>query len=186
MVTTRASGTEPQSGGDPLGTVAAQRTETLAGGDPLASIAARLDAIDDLREKVEALEAAAARTRHRGKGVRYTDDSDEDNDRGGFRQPQAKLDFPKFSGGDPRGWILKVEKFFRSYDTQEEEKVDVAAMYLEGDALDLFSWINAQHTMLYWEEFVKLLQEHFGPPEFQNPNEHLCSIKQTGTVQEYI
>lgn len=39
-------------------------------------------------------------------------------------------------------WILKVEKYFRYYQTPDELKVDVAAMYLEGDALDLFAWIN--------------------------------------------
>ncbi|KAH0660925.1 hypothetical protein KY289_029673 [Solanum tuberosum] len=33
-----------------------------------------------------------------------------------------------------------------------EHKVDIAAMYLEGDALDLFSWINRERTLLYWEE----------------------------------
>ncbi|KAI4323138.1 hypothetical protein L6164_022768 [Bauhinia variegata] len=67
----------------------------------------------------------------------------------------------------------------------DELKVDIAAMYLEGDALDLFSWISGERTLLYWEELVKLLQEHYGPAEFQNPDEHLCSIRQTGSVQEY-
>lgn len=28
-------------------------------------------------------------------------------------------------------------------------------MYLEGDALDLFTWINAERIILYWEELVK-------------------------------
>lgn len=39
--------------------------------------------------------------------------------------------------------------------------------------------------MAYWEELTTALQKHFGPPEFQNADEYLCSIKQTGTVQEY-
>lgn len=67
MVTTRASG-----------------TETQLGSDPLATIAARLDAIDELREKVEALEAVTAKSNPRGKNVRYTDDSDDDGERGRF------------------------------------------------------------------------------------------------------
>ena len=61
----------------------------------------------------------------------------------------------------------------------------MAALYLEGDALDLFSWLNSQHTVRYWTDLTHALEEHFGPPEFLNPNEHLCSIRQTGTVQEY-
>ncbi|GJY79478.1 retrotransposon gag domain, retroviral aspartyl protease [Tanacetum coccineum] len=95
------------------------------------------------------------------------------------------MEFPKFQGGDPRGWILKVEKYFRYYETPDESKVEIASMYLEGDALDLFACISAEHNHLYWEELVKILHENYGPAEFQNPDEHLCNIKQTGTVQEY-
>ncbi|GKF56475.1 hypothetical protein Tco_0166815, partial [Tanacetum coccineum] len=55
--------------------------------------------------------------------------------------------------------------------------VEIASMYLEGDALELFTWINAEHNHLYWEELVKILHENYGPTEFQNPDEHLCNIK---------
>lgn len=60
------------------------------------------------------------------------------------RRPHTKMEVPKFEGGDPRGWILKAEKYFRYYQTLDNHKVDVAAMYLEGDALDLFAWINIE------------------------------------------
>lgn len=95
------------------------------------------------------------------------------------------MEFPKFEGGDPRGWILKAEKYFRYYQTPDNHKVNVAAIYLEGDALDLFAWINSEQTLLYWEELKKALQENYGPAEFQNPDEHLCNIRRTGTVHEY-
>ncbi|KAL7116648.1 hypothetical protein ACP275_03G017300 [Erythranthe tilingii] len=95
------------------------------------------------------------------------------------------MDFPKYDGGDPRGWILKAEKYFRYYQTPEELKVDVAAMYLEGDALDFFDWINRERILLYWDDLVRALQENYGPAEFQNPNEYLCSIQQVGSVTEY-
>nr|GEV49782.1 retrotransposon Gag domain, retroviral aspartyl protease [Tanacetum cinerariifolium] len=39
--------------------------------------------------------------------------------------------------------------------------------------------------MEYWEDLVRALQKNFRPTEFQNPDEYLCSLKQTGTVQEY-
>lgn len=100
------------------------------------------------------------------------------------KRPSTKIEFPKFDGGDPRGWILKAEKYFGYYQTPDKLKVDIAAMYLEGDALDLFAWINTERTLLQWEELTKMLQEHYGPAEFLNPDEHLCGIKQTGSVQE--
>lgn len=95
------------------------------------------------------------------------------------------MEFPKYEGGDPRGWILKAEKYFQYYQTSEECKVDVASMYFEGDALDLFAWINRERTIYYWDELVKVMQENYGPAEFQNPDEHLCDIQQTETVFEY-
>lgn len=58
-------------------------------------------------------------------------------------------------------------------------------MYLGGDALDLFAWINSERTIYYWDELVKVMQENYGPTEFQNPDEHLCDIQQTGILLEY-
>lgn len=49
--------------------------------------------------------------------------------------PYNKTDFPTFSNGYPRGWILKAVK------------VDAATMHLEGDALDLYSWLSNDQTI---------------------------------------
>lgn len=64
-------------------------------------------------------------------------------------------------------------------------KVEVASMNLERDALELYAWITSEEDIILWDELVKAFQEHFGPPEFQNPDEFLCSIAQTGFVAEY-
>lgn len=96
------------------------------------------------------------------------------------RRPFTKMEFPKFEGGDPRGWILKAENYICYYQTPDENKVEIASMYR-----DLFAWFNNERTLLYWEELVKILYENYGPAEFQNPDEHLCNIKQVGLVQEY-
>nr|GEV58696.1 retrotransposon protein, putative, unclassified [Tanacetum cinerariifolium] len=69
------------------------------------------------------------------------------------------MEFPRFDRGDPRGWILKAKKYFRYYETPDELKVDVVAMYLDGDALNLFAWINNDRTLLYWEDLVKVEEE---------------------------
>lgn len=89
---------------------------------------------------------------------------------------QIDIEFPKFEGGDPRGWILKAE-YFRYYQTPDDIKVNAAAMYLEVDALDLSAWINSEHILLYWEELKKALQENNSPAKFQNPDEHLGNVR---------
>ncbi|XP_076951349.1 uncharacterized protein LOC143624660 [Bidens hawaiensis] len=89
-----------------------------------------------------------------------------------------------FIGGDPRGWILKAEKYFRYYQIPDEEKVEIASMHLEGYALDLYSWLSDDHPLTFWKELVQAFNKNFGPADFQNPDEHLCNIKQTGLVYE--
>ncbi|GKA38386.1 retrotransposon gag domain, retroviral aspartyl protease, partial [Tanacetum coccineum] len=148
----------------------------------LAAIAARLESIETLKEDVAALKS---HVEIRGKS--YNDNHGESSWRSQHQhhRPFTKIDFLAYAGGDPRGWILKAEKYFRYYQIPDAEKVDVASTHLEGDALDLFSWLSADQTITLWEELVLAFQKIFGPTEFQNPDEYLCSIKQTGSVQEY-
>nr|GEV15184.1 retrotransposon Gag domain, retroviral aspartyl protease [Tanacetum cinerariifolium] len=103
----------------------------------LAAIATKLEAFGTMNEDIAALkEGERSRSRSRssrnGKG--------ESSWR--VRQPQRpynKIDFLIFSSRDPRGWLMKAEKYFRYYQIPDEEKVEIASMHLEGDALDLYS-----------------------------------------------
>ncbi|KAJ0440472.1 putative nucleotidyltransferase, Ribonuclease H [Helianthus annuus] len=145
----------------------------------LAAIAAKLESIDTMKEDIAALKAG-----EHSRGSK--NDERESSWRGRQHgRPYNKIDFPTFSGGDPRGWLIKAEKYFRYYHIPDEERVEVASMHLEGDALDLYSWLSNDQPITFWEELVQLFTRNFGPAEFQNPDEFLCSIKQTGTVQEY-
>lgn len=96
---------------------------------------------------------------------------------------RTKIIFPSFSGGDPHGWVFKAEKYFRYHNVADEDKVDIAVMHLEGEALDLYPCED--QSIAYWEDLDRVLNKIFGPTEFQNPDDYFCSIKQTGSVQEY-
>ncbi|GKB39215.1 peroxidase 64 [Tanacetum coccineum] len=147
----------------------------------LAAIAAKLEAIETMKEDIAALKEG---DRSRSRGSKNSDGESSWRGRQSFR-PYNKIDFPNFSGRDPRGWLLKAEKYFRYYQIPDEEKVEIASMHLEGDALDLYAWLSDDHSLTFWEELVQAFTKNFGPAEFQNPDEFLCSIKQTGSVQEY-
>lgn len=46
-----------------------------------------------------------------------------------------KMDFPKFEGKDPRGWVNKCEKFFVLNPYMDSKtKVIFATLHMEGDA----------------------------------------------------
>ncbi|GKE47764.1 hypothetical protein Tco_1479022, partial [Tanacetum coccineum] len=131
----------------------------------LAAIAAKLEAMESLKEDIADLKSQAA-TKKRSGGGCIKNEEVESSYSNHNRRPFHKIKFPVFSGGDPRGWILKAKKYFLFYNTLDEEKVDVAAMHLEGDALDPYSWMSAEYDIIYWEELINVLQKHFGPPEF--------------------
>lgn len=135
--------------------------------DPLAqqlSTASRLDIIDTLATNVAALKAQASSSqlgeaskstldkekatkiclgpRPKGRSHQPNDTEEEwENPWWTKNQPlmpYTKMDCPEFEGGDPRGWILKAEIYFHYYQTLDDLKVDILAMYLGGDARDLF------------------------------------------------
>ncbi|GJU08535.1 retrotransposon gag domain, retroviral aspartyl protease [Tanacetum coccineum] len=148
----------------------------------LAAIVAKLEAIETMKEDIAALKEGE---RPRSKGSKNFEGESYWRGRQQYRPYKYnKIDFLIFSGEDPRGWLLKAEKYFRYYQIPNEEKVEIASMHLEADALDLYSWLS-DGQVIFWEELVQAFTKNFGLAEFQNPDEFLCSIKQTGSVQEY-
>ncbi|KAL7135293.1 hypothetical protein ABFS83_11G084000 [Erythranthe nasuta] len=120
----------------------------------LSAIAAKHNMLDSLAAEVAALKELAALKEQSSRspiGETRTRGDDDDADNLGLlrtpsRRPHTKMDFPKYDGGDP---------------------LDVAAMYLEGDALDFFDWVNRERILLYWDDL------------------YLCNIQQVGSVTEY-
>ncbi|KAD7479902.1 hypothetical protein E3N88_03038 [Mikania micrantha] len=115
--------------------------------EQLAAIASKLEAMDSLQADMAALKRQVAAKDKAPFGGERLDEA-ESGFSNASRRPFHEIDFPSFNGGDSRGWILKAEKYFRFYNTLDEEKVDVAAIH-------------------------------------HNPDEYLCSVKQTGTIMEY-
>ncbi|GJS25856.1 retrotransposon gag domain, retroviral aspartyl protease [Tanacetum coccineum] len=132
----------------------------------LAAIAAKLEAIETMKEDIAALKEG---DRSRSRGSKNSEGESSWRGRQSYR-PYNKIDFLIFSGGDPRGWLLKAEKYFRYYQIPDEEKVEIASMHLEGDALDLYSWLS-NGQFIFWEELVQAFTKNFGLTEFENPDE---------------
>nr|GEV66244.1 retrotransposon Gag domain, retroviral aspartyl protease [Tanacetum cinerariifolium] len=75
----------------------------------LAAIAAKLEIIETMNEDIAALKEG---DRSRSKGSKNFDGESSWRGRQSYR-PYNKIDFSNSSGGDPRGWLLKAEKYFR-------------------------------------------------------------------------
>nr|GEV50622.1 retrotransposon Gag domain, retroviral aspartyl protease [Tanacetum cinerariifolium] len=130
----------------------------------LAAIAAKLEAFETMKEDIATLKEGE-RSRSRSRSSR----NGEGKSSWRGRQPQRpynKIDFLIISSGDPRCWLMKAKKYFRYYQIPDEEKVEIASMHLEGDALDLYSWLSHDQTVIFWEELVQAFTRSFGPVEF--------------------
>lgn len=75
------------------------------------------------------------------------------------------MEFLLFTGEDLRSWLFKIEQFFSMEKVFVKERVDVAAMQLEGEAIQLH--LSFMRYIQYlrpatWNEYVMALVERFG------------------------
>lgn len=49
-----------------------------------------------------------------------------------------RLDFSRFDGDNPTGWIYKVAQFFDHYQTAARQRLRMATFHMEGEALIRF------------------------------------------------
>ena len=55
-----------------------------------------------------------------------------------------RIDVPRFEGGDPQGWIFKIQQYFDFHNASEEQRLKVAPLYFDGEALAWYQW--CQHN----------------------------------------
>jgi len=99
----------------------------------------------------------------------------------------SRMEFLRFAGEDLRSWLFKIEQFFSMENVAAEEKVTVAAMQLEGEAIQWHLSFMRYRQYLQpatWNEYVMAMVERFGT-NFDDPMEEIKKIKQVGSVKEY-
>ena len=104
---------------------------------------------------------------------------------GGLQARVSRLDFPRFDGEDPTGWIYIADQFFQYQGTAAREKVLLAYFHLKEEALQWYQWYERSHPNVCWEEFTQALCVRFGPSDFEDFDEALAKLRQTGTIREY-
>ncbi|KAL1194462.1 hypothetical protein V5N11_010372 [Cardamine amara subsp. amara] len=97
-----------------------------------------------------------------------------------------RVEMPSFSGEDPLGWLARVEQYFSLQQTHETQKVEIAFMNMEGDALHWLQWLHQQIPTLTWIQLKTELTEQFGGDVTASPSEQLAALHQTGSVAEFF
>jgi hypothetical protein len=97
-----------------------------------------------------------------------------------------KLNFPEFTGDNPRLWISRCENYFDMYEVESYRWIQIASMYLTDAAARWFQSVHHRLKSASWHEFATLLLERFGREQKELLIRQLFHIKQSGTVAEYV
>ncbi|KAE8690574.1 hypothetical protein F3Y22_tig00110894pilonHSYRG00006 [Hibiscus syriacus] len=103
----------------------------------------------------------------------------------GLIVPRPKLELQIFDGSNSRGWVRKCQKYFNLLGVPEEQKVDVAAMYLMGKGETWFDGYIMQKHRVTWHEFEADLCHRFCDRNYSDIIEEFNKLMQKGSVEEY-
>ncbi|EEF51214.1 conserved hypothetical protein [Ricinus communis] len=94
-----------------------------------------------------------------------------------------KVELSHFEGNNPRLWIKKCEKYFQLYSIPNEQKIDIASLYL-GDRADIWyqGW-QAQTRSSDWGKFSEELCRRFGELTIEDVVEEFNKLKQKNSVR---
>jgi hypothetical protein len=97
-----------------------------------------------------------------------------------------KLRFPKYDGTeDPLSWLNRCDQFFWTIRTPDNEKVLLAAFYMQGVAQQWYYRLERNQGTPTWARFTELANQRFGPPSRSNPLGELCHLRRQGSVADY-
>lgn len=101
----------------------------------------------------------------------------------------VKLEFPRFSGGDPTEWMSKATQYFTYHEMPRHERVIFASYHFTEEANQ---WWQAKSKaiglpvhQIPWERFEVELWTRFGPIDGEDFDEALCHIQQKGSLLEF-
>lgn len=97
-----------------------------------------------------------------------------------------KVELPSFEGSDPLGWIARVEIFFEVREVKTSEKLRLSFISMEGNAVHWFQFWCQESKNPTREEFTTALLRRYGGSSRRTVFEKLASLRQTGTIKEYV
>ena len=105
-------------------------------------------------------------------------------------QPNAvtlpRWELPCFAGQEPKVWIRKCDRFFTQYRVGNEQRVEMAALYLTDAAEVWYQSMVLSGGIPNWIEFKEDLISRFGEIVVSDVVEEFNKLQQIGTVEEFL
>ncbi|GJV35070.1 putative nucleotidyltransferase, ribonuclease H [Tanacetum coccineum] len=97
----------------------------------------------------------------------------------------TKVEFPKFSGDDVRGWIFRCEQFFLINTIHEDQKVRLLSVYLFDKALMWHrQFLKVHGENVTWHVYRDAIIQRFGTV-FDDPMAEFKNMKYDSNTKEY-
>nr|TKW20553.1 hypothetical protein SEVIR_4G096201v2 [Setaria viridis] len=105
---------------------------------------------------------------------------------GSRNAPLPKLEFPSFHGENPRLWRDRCEMYFEVYAVSPHLKTRFAALNFKGNAAAWLRTFERRGRVLDWEVFCAAVLDHFDRDQYQVQLRRLDTLRQSGSVFEYL
>lgn len=97
-----------------------------------------------------------------------------------------KIKMPVCEGTGISEWIVDVEYFFGLGRYDEESRMDLVPLCLRGALKKWYAWVMKRGGFQSWGEFKRRLFVRFSESFDDEPSTRLFSIRQSGSVAEYV
>lgn len=95
------------------------------------------------------------------------------------------MEFPRFGGEDPRGWLRKCHRYFMLNPMTDAEKILLESMHLD-KRVEYWYMDNIEgREFMGWTVFSNIVMERFSEPERENLIGDFNNLVQEGSVEEY-
>ncbi|XP_074304368.1 uncharacterized protein LOC141639077 [Silene latifolia] len=97
-----------------------------------------------------------------------------------------KLEFPSFDGNNSRVWMKKCLKYFNLCKIPDDQRVDLASMYMIGRAESWFNSYIIIRPHVEWDDFIVDLYARFKEEIAGNVVEEFNKLHQVGSIDDYL
>ncbi|XP_045803285.1 uncharacterized protein LOC123896906 [Trifolium pratense] len=124
-------------------------------------------------------------------GKKAIDDGGGESSAGNSSQNESclaskKVKLPVFEGEDPVAWITRAEIYFDVQNTPDDLRVKLSRLSMDGPTIHWFNLLMETEDDLSWEKLKRALIARYGGRRLENPFEELSTLRQKGTVEEFV